>query len=184
MRYVLLAALMLFPLDHYGQGVTDFRGVRGPPGIAITGDGATGWLPATVFAMKSPADAVATTFYRVSIPWVSSIAGTVELEVHARDTSGWATHFATYRTTITNPNNTPIYSTLTEVGKSASSGSGNYGLSVTVAIVPGAAGSGYADIQITADTTGALGNGGAASIWTKAVLTSNDALGRVTIAAQ
>ena len=140
----------------------------------------TRWYPSKVRNQKTVSDAVATTFYNIICPFVSSYFGVCEVTVNGRDSSGYSLWTAKYRFAFSNPDGTLRATAVTEYGKANVNISGNYSLAVTCAL----SNSGTTiSFQVTADAGGALGNGTSPIISTEAELVQWDSAGAVYIQA-
>lgn len=154
--------------------VTDVRS------YALRDMDSTRWYAGKARSQKDVSDAVATTFFSVVVPSLSANFGVVDVQVNARDNSGYSLWTARYRFAVSNPDGTLRVSPVVEYAKSNVNISANYSLAITCATsVSGTT----CNFQITADSGGALGNGQSSRISAEAELLQWDAAGGVYISA-
>lgn len=129
--------------------------------------------------VKTLSDAVATTMYTITVPFTSSECGTFDLRLFATlvGYSAWA---GDYRIVFTNPDGTPRVSAVLETNKTNYNLSGNYGLAVTVTATVSAQ---TIIVQVSADTSGALGAGMNCTVQTEGVLKHNRDVGDIYVVA-
>lgn len=144
-----------------------------------TAPGQTGWYPSGVARnYKTPADAAVTTFFTIAVPAVVAHFGVCEVTVNARDLSGYSLWTGKYRFAFSNADGTVRATDVVEFAKTNLNSSANYGLAITVAAtIVGAA----VAVQITGDTSGALGAGTAPRIAAEAQMVQWDSAGAVYI---
>jgi hypothetical protein len=140
----------------------------------------TRWYPAEAFNQKDVSDNVATNFYNIIVPFISTYFGVCEVTVNARDNSGYSLWTAKYRFAFSNPDGTLRTTAVTEYGKANVNISANYSPAITCAL--SSAGT-TITFQITGDSGGALGNGQSPRISTKAEMVQWDSSGPVYIQA-
>lgn len=140
----------------------------------------TRWYPSKVKNQKDVSDAVATDFYNIVCPFVSSHFGVCEVTVNARDASGYSLWTAKYRFAFSNPDGTLRVTSITEYAKANVNISGNYSLAITTALSTSGT---TITFRITGDSGGALGNGQSPRISTEAELVQWDSAGGVHIQA-
>lgn len=140
----------------------------------------TNWYPSEITNYKTPADNVATTFFDVICPHVSSYFGVCEVTVNARDVSGYSMWTAKYRFAFSNPDGTLRVTAVTEYGKANVNISANYGLAISCALSTSGT---TISFEITGNTSGALGEGTAPRISASAEMVTWNSTGAVYIQA-
>lgn len=140
----------------------------------------TNWYTTLRRNYKVVSDAVATTFYTITVPFTATHQAMFDMDVNARDNSGYTQWTAKYRFSCNNVDGTVRCTPVTEYAKATAAASGNYSLAITVAAtVVGST----VQVQITGDSGGALGNGQSPRIATEAKLVQYSSDGSVYMVA-
>jgi hypothetical protein len=130
----------------------------------------------------SVADNVATSIFRIVCPNATANYGYVDVDIYASLSGNRLSQWTgRYRIAFGVSGGAIVATSVTEYAKANINASGNYGLAVTVTAansIPNL------DIQITCNSSGALGEGSAASVMAEATLVQNTDAGAVYIITQ
>lgn len=135
-----------------------------------------------ISSVKQVADKTATTLFRVTVSNASANYGFVDVDIFAKLTGiGYSVWAGRYRIAFAVAGSAIQATSVTEYAKANADKSANYSLAVTVSAATSIP---NLDIQITANSGGALGNGIAVDVIAEAMLWQGISTGAVYIQAQ